>query len=278
MSITSKADFFLDFQRFGELKLDARAHSKDAAVSVAQQFEGLFVQQMLAAMRAAAKIDNGQHSSYMDFYREMYDKQLAQTIAGQDRLGVAKLIMRQIPGSETSPPAQNLDTKIEIPGRASTVAVAPLTANESPHAVPGAPIPAPGETATRAEVVLVKVVNDDFAELGRIENVVLVDPLDYLGFVHVMTRAMLIITDSGGIQEEATALATPALVMREVTERPEAVEAGVTELVGTDPDRIVERAAALLADPEVGLRARHAATIYGDGKAAARIADALAHS
>ena len=85
MSI-NQADYFLNFQRFGDMKLRARENSADAATEVARQFEGLFVQQMLAAMRSASNIDASQHSSYMDFYQEMYDKQLAQVIAGQDRL------------------------------------------------------------------------------------------------------------------------------------------------------------------------------------------------
>ncbi|MBT8434615.1 MAG: rod-binding protein, partial [Gammaproteobacteria bacterium] len=93
MSISNQADFYLNFQQFGDMKLGARSGSDDAAKSVAGQFEGLFVQQMLAAMRSAAKIDSGQDSSYLNFYQEMYDKQLAQTVAGQNRLGVAKLIL-----------------------------------------------------------------------------------------------------------------------------------------------------------------------------------------
>ena len=85
MSITNQTDFFLNFQQFNELKVQARNHSDTAATAVAQQFEGLFVQQMLAAMRSASKINGGQDSSYMDFYQEMYDKQLAQTVAGKER-------------------------------------------------------------------------------------------------------------------------------------------------------------------------------------------------
>lgn len=111
--------------------------------------------------------------------------------------------------------------------------------------------------------------------LGAFANVVLAEPLGYTQFVQVMTRISFIITDSGGIQEEATALAKPVLVMRDVTERPEAVAAGVTELVGTDADRIVERATALIEDPTVHNRASETRNLYGDGKAAHRIAEAL---
>ena len=100
MSISNQTDFFLNFQQFKDLKVQARDRSDDAASTVAQQFEGLFVQQMLAAMRSAAKIDGGQDSSYMDFYQEMYDKQLAQTVAGQERLGFSRLILRHMPGRE----------------------------------------------------------------------------------------------------------------------------------------------------------------------------------
>jgi Rod binding domain-containing protein len=102
MSISNQTDFFLNFQQFNDLKVQARDQSDAAATAVAQQFEGLFVQQMLAAMRAASKINSTQDSSYMDFYQEMYDKQLAQSIAGQERLGVASLILRHMPGNAAS--------------------------------------------------------------------------------------------------------------------------------------------------------------------------------
>jgi len=111
--------------------------------------------------------------------------------------------------------------------------------------------------------------------LGGIDNVVLTEPLDYAQFVNVMRRSSFIITDSGGIQEEATALAKPVLVMREVTERPEAVVAGVAELVGTDADRIFERASALIEGGAAHARALDASDIYGDGQARVRIVDAL---
>lgn len=116
------------------------------------------------------------------------------------------------------------------------------------------------------------------ATLGHLDNVELIEPLDYLSFVEVMRRSVFIITDSGGIQEEATALGKPTLVMRDVTERPEAIQAGLTELVGADADRIFDRAMALLADDTVAERAVDATNTYGDGKAATRIVEALAGS
>jgi peptidoglycan hydrolase FlgJ len=94
--MTSETDFYLDFNRFSSLKAGARNQSAEATKSVAEQFEGLFVQQMLSAMRAAAVIDTEQHSSYTDFYQDMYDKQLAQTSAKQGGLGIARMITQQI--------------------------------------------------------------------------------------------------------------------------------------------------------------------------------------
>lgn len=107
--------------------------------------------------------------------------------------------------------------------------------------------------------------------LGRHPNVELIAPLDYLPFVYLMDRASLIVTDSGGIQEEAPSLGKPVLVMRDSTERPEAVDAGTVELVGTDTDRIVDRATRLLDDPEAYAAMARAHNPYGDGRAAERI-------
>jgi UDP-N-acetylglucosamine 2-epimerase (non-hydrolysing) len=106
-------------------------------------------------------------------------------------------------------------------------------------------------------------------------NVFLIDPLDYLPFVYLMSRAYLIITDSGGVQEEAPSLGKPVLVMRETTERPEAVEAGTVKLVGTDPERIVREASRLLDDEGNYVAMARAMNPYGDGKAAERIAQVL---
>ena len=99
----------------------------------------------------------------------------------------------------------------------------------------------------------------------------LVDPLSYLQFVHLQKRAYLVLTDSGGIQEEAPSLGTPVLVMRETTERPEAVEAGVLKLVGTARETIVAEVGRLLSDPAAYARMASAANPFGDGHAAARI-------
>lgn len=114
------------------------------------------------------------------------------------------------------------------------------------------------------------------ALLSDLPNVILLAPLEYRPFVRLMDRATLILTDSGGIQEEAPSLGKPVLVMRDVTERPEGVEAGTVRLVGTDPDRIVAGVSALLDDPAQAEAMRRAHNPYGDGRAAARILDALA--
>jgi len=107
-------------------------------------------------------------------------------------------------------------------------------------------------------------------------NVHLIEPLDYLPFVYAMNRAHLIITDSGGVQEEAPSLGKPVLVMRETTERPEAVAAGTVRLVGTSFDRIVDEASLLLVDAEAYEIMSRAHNPYGDGRAAERIVAALA--
>lgn len=112
--------------------------------------------------------------------------------------------------------------------------------------------------------------------LGDVPGVVLVEPQDYLPFVYLMTRAHLILTDSGGIQEEAPSLGKPVLVMRDTTERPEAVDAGTVRLVGTDRARIVAEAARLLDDPDAHAAMARAHNPYGDGHAAARIAGIIA--
>lgn len=107
--------------------------------------------------------------------------------------------------------------------------------------------------------------------LGDIDAVHLIAPQDYLPFVYLMRRAYLIVTDSGGIQEEAPSLGKPVLVMRETTERPEAVTAGTVKLVGADRAQIVAEACTLLDDAQAHQRFAHAHNPYGDGKAAARI-------
>lgn len=106
-------------------------------------------------------------------------------------------------------------------------------------------------------------------------NIHLIDPLEYLPFVWLMKRSYLILTDSGGIQEEAPSLGKPVLVMRDTTERPEAVEAGTVWLVGTDPRRIVEGVSALLSDSSAYAAVSKAHNPYGDGKACHRIVQTI---
>jgi UDP-N-acetylglucosamine 2-epimerase (non-hydrolysing) len=111
--------------------------------------------------------------------------------------------------------------------------------------------------------------------LDGVENIHLTAPLDYLPMVHLLKQATLVLTDSGGIQEEATGLGKPTLVLREKTERPEGVAAGVLKLVGTDCQRIVAETRELLDDSRAYAAMAHAANPFGDGKASARIVDAL---
>jgi UDP-N-acetylglucosamine 2-epimerase (non-hydrolysing) len=111
--------------------------------------------------------------------------------------------------------------------------------------------------------------------LSGLDNVHLVEPLDYLPFVYLMSRSYLILTDSGGIQEEAPSLGKPVLVMRDTTERPEALDAGTVELVGTDVERIFGRLEALLTDEATYNRMSLAHNPYGDGQACTRILNIL---
>ncbi|MDB5777784.1 MAG: hypothetical protein JWP79_2500 [Polaromonas sp.] len=111
--------------------------------------------------------------------------------------------------------------------------------------------------------------------LGKVESVHLIEPLDYLPFVYLMDRSTLILTDSGGIQEEAPSLGKPVLVMRDTTERPEAVEAGTVRLVGTNADEIAGQAGLLLSNTDAYEAMAFAHNPYGDGFACERIAQAL---
>ncbi|WP_071886679.1 non-hydrolyzing UDP-N-acetylglucosamine 2-epimerase [[Enterobacter] lignolyticus] len=111
--------------------------------------------------------------------------------------------------------------------------------------------------------------------LGHVDNVILIEPQDYLPFVWLMNHAWLILTDSGGIQEEAPSLGKPVLVMRETTERPEAIDAGTVRLVGTDTQRIVDEVTRLLHDDKEYQAMSRAHNPYGDGLACARILSAL---
>jgi UDP-N-acetylglucosamine 2-epimerase (non-hydrolysing) len=136
--------------------------------------------------------------------------------------------------------------------------------------------------ATREDVELVYPVhlNPNVQEpvrrlLGDLPNVHLIAPLDYLPFVYLMNRCYLIITDSGGIQEEAPSLGKPVLVIRDTTERPEAVEAGTVKLVGTDAEKIYRETSKLLDDAVVYQSMAFAHNPYGDGKAAKKIVNVL---
>ncbi len=111
--------------------------------------------------------------------------------------------------------------------------------------------------------------------LGDVPNVALVPPLDYLRLVHLMKRAYLVLTDSGGIQEEAPGLGKPVLVLREVTERPEAVTAGAARVVGTSRERVVGETTRLLDEPAEYAQMARAVNPFGDGHAAQRIVSAL---
>lgn len=111
--------------------------------------------------------------------------------------------------------------------------------------------------------------------LSELQNIHLIEPLDYLSMVHMMKRSSIILTDSGGIQEEAPSLNVPVLVMRETTERPEGLDAGVVKLVGTSKRSIVEEATRLIRDPDLHASMATGANPYGDGKSAARIVAVL---
>jgi UDP-N-acetylglucosamine 2-epimerase (non-hydrolysing) len=111
--------------------------------------------------------------------------------------------------------------------------------------------------------------------LGDVPNIALIEPLGYFDFVQLMDEADLILTDSGGLQEEAPSLGAPVLVMRDVTERPEGVEAGVVKLVGTDQRRIVEEVVTLLENDQAYQQMAQGANPYGDGRASQRIVEAI---
>jgi len=113
--------------------------------------------------------------------------------------------------------------------------------------------------------------------LKGVQNIHLIEPLDYLPFVYLMNRSYLILTDSGGVQEEAPSLGKPVLVMRDTTERPEAVQAGTVRLVGTDLQAIISNVEELLGDDTAYQRMSVAHNPYGDGQACARIIEVLAN-
>lgn len=116
-------------------------------------------------------------------------------------------------------------------------------------------------------------IHDTFSkwELSEVGNVFFIEPLEYLSFVYLMEKSAIILTDSGGIQEEAPSLGKPVLIMRETTERPEALEAGTVKLVGTDCLRIVNEVSSLLENQEIYDKMSKSLNPYGDGKACERI-------
>lgn len=120
-----------------------------------------------------------------------------------------------------------------------------------------------------------KPIHEVFGEDLTRPNFFFIEPLQYLEFVHLMSKATIILTDSGGIQEEAPGLGKPVLVMRDTTERPEALESGTVHLVGTDYNKIVNEVSTLLEDKNAYAKMSQAVNPYGDGKACQRIADAL---
>ena len=120
-----------------------------------------------------------------------------------------------------------------------------------------------------------KPIHEVFGENLTRPNFFFIEPLQYLEFVHLMSKATIVLTDSGGIQEEAPGLGKPVLVMRDTTERPEALESGTVHLVGTDYDKIMNEVSTLLEDAEAYANMSQAVNPYGDGLACCRIADAL---
>ncbi len=121
-----------------------------------------------------------------------------------------------------------------------------------------------------------KPIHEVFGEDLHRPNFFFIEPLQYLEFVHLMSKAAIVLTDSGGIQEEAPGLGKPVLVMRETTERPEALASGTVHLVGTDYGKIVNEVSTLLDDQAAYAQMSHAVNPYGDGQACRRIADTLA--
>ena len=128
-----------------------------------------------------------------------------------------------------------------------------------------------------------KPIKEVFGEIDPVHhtpytlhNLFLIDPLEYLSFVYLMEQSAIVLTDSGGIQEEAPGLGKPVLVMRDTTERPEALESGTVHLVGTNYDKIVNEVSTLLDDAEAYQRMSQAVNPYGDGLACGRIAEFLA--
>jgi UDP-N-acetylglucosamine 2-epimerase (non-hydrolysing) len=117
-----------------------------------------------------------------------------------------------------------------------------------------------------------------YETLGHFKNIFLLEPQDYLPFIYLMEKSFVILTDSGGIQEEAPSLGKPVLVMRDTTERPEAVSAGTVKLVGTAVDRIVGTVNLLLNDPQEYIKMSNATNPYGDGTASQKIGEGVLYA
>ena len=136
------------------------------------------------------------------------------------------------------------------------------------------------EDSPEAHLVVLLHKNPEVREvalqvLNGLQGVTVMDPLDYPDFINLMARAHMVISDSGGVQEEAPSLGAPVLLLRETTERPEALAAGTVQMVGTNPGTIYEAARRLLTDDQAYRARREASNPYGDGRASERIADAL---
>ena len=124
-----------------------------------------------------------------------------------------------------------------------------------------------------------KPIHEVFGEdLTRLGNMFFIEPLEYLSFIYLMEKSYLVLTDSGGIQEEAPGLGKPVLVMRDTTERPEALESGTVRLVGTDYEKIISNVSRLIDDKEFYMSMSNAVNPYGDGKASGRIVEFLKNS
>ena len=121
-----------------------------------------------------------------------------------------------------------------------------------------------------------KPIHEVFGEnLSDLGNMFFIEPLEYLSFVYLMEKSNIVLTDSGGIQEEAPGLGKPVLVMRDTTERPEAVDAGTVKLVGTDYEKIINEVSTLLDNKECYDKMNKAINPYGNGKACGRIVNKL---
>ena len=126
----------------------------------------------------------------------------------------------------------------------------------------------------KVRMAAIEIFGEEYSS-KRMNNIKLIEPLGYVDFIKLMAKATIVLTDSGGIQEEAPGLGKPVLVLRDTTERPEAVEAGTVKLVGANYDKIVAETSLLLDDNEAYEKMSHAVNPYGDGKACERILDVL---